>query len=191
MTGHPVPTQQNHTPSQRSVADSFSAICHFPRRPGGGTCPDLANGDHRTGACGRHRESAQSGRPPCEIDAGRRRIGLPDGLRDHRRRSAVRGERDITSGMADHTRLTSISKPCMSNPDPWDQRPGPVEVSTAGPQTAAIPVMTRRYSSGLLTLAAHSLEDSRRDRKCRSARLQRTVPKGLFQYRTADLSRRS
>jgi hypothetical protein len=41
------------------------------------------------------------------------------------------------------------------------------------------------YSSGLLNFAAHSPEDSQRDRKFRSARLERTVPKGLFQYRTA------
>ena len=44
-------------------------------------------------------------------------------------------------------------------------------------------VATRRYSSGLLNSAAHSPEDSQRDRKCRSARLERTVPKGLLQYR--------
>ena len=47
-------------------------------------------------------------------------------------------------------------------------------------------VVTRRYSSGLLNFAAHSPEDSQRDRKCHSARLKRTVPKGLLQYRTAD-----
>jgi hypothetical protein len=46
-------------------------------------------------------------------------------------------------------------------------------------------VVTRRYSSGLLNFAAHSPEDSQRNRKCRSARLKRPVPKGLFQYRTA------
>ena len=59
------------------------------------------------------------------------------------------------------------------------------EVCGATPQTAVIFVVTRRYSSGLLNFAAHSLEDSQRDRKCRSARLERTVPKGLFRYRTA------
>jgi hypothetical protein len=48
-------------------------------------------------------------------------------------------------------------------------------------------VVTRRYSSGLLNFAAHSLDDTQRDRKCRSARLERTVPKGLFRYRTAGL----
>jgi hypothetical protein len=55
----------------------------------------------------------------------------------------------------------------------------------AVPQTAAIPFVTRRYSSGPLNFATHSPEDSQGDRKCRSARLRRTGPKGLFQYRTA------
>jgi hypothetical protein len=55
----------------------------------------------------------------------------------------------------------------------------------ATPQTAVILVVARRYSFGLLNFAAHSPEDSQRDRKCRSARLERTVPKGLFQYRSA------
>ena len=59
------------------------------------------------------------------------------------------------------------------------------EVGGATPQTAVIFVVARRYSSGLLNFAAHSPEDSQRDRKCRSARLERTVPKRLFQYRTA------
>ena len=66
----------------------------------------------------------------------------------------------------------------------------PFEVCGVAPQTAVIFVVTRRYSSGLLNFAAHSLEDSQRDRKCRSARLEQTVPKGLFRYRTADLARR-
>jgi hypothetical protein len=51
-------------------------------------------------------------------------------------------------------------------------------------QTAVILVVAGRYSSGLLSFAAHSPEDSQRDRKCRSARFERTVPWGLFQYRT-------
>lgn len=34
-------------------------------------------------------------------------------------------------------------------------------------------------------LVAHSAEDSQRDRKSHSARLQQVGPKGLFQYRTA------
>ena len=38
-----------------------------------------------------------------------------------------------------------------------------------------------RYSSGPVNFAAHSPEDSQRDRRCRSARLARPVPKGLFQ----------
>jgi hypothetical protein len=62
----------------------------------------------------------------------------------------------------------------------------PLEADGAVPQTAAIPFVTRRYSSGLLNVATHSPEDSHGDRKCRSARLQRTRPKGLFQCRTAD-----
>ena len=36
-----------------------------------------------------------------------------------------------------------------------------------------------------LNFAAHSPEDSQRDRKCRSARLERPVPKQLFQYISA------
>jgi hypothetical protein len=60
-----------------------------------------------------------------------------------------------------------------------------LEVGGAIPQTAVILVVARRYSFGLLNFAAHSPEDSQRDRKRRSARLERTVPKGLFQYRTA------
>src|SRR5947208_563467 len=62
----------------------------------------------------------------------------------------------------------------------------PARGRRAVPQTAAIPFVTRRYSSGLLNVATHSPEDSHGDRKCRSARLQRTRPKGLFQCRTAD-----
>ena len=54
------------------------------------------------------------------------------------------------------------------------------------PQTALTPVVTWGCSSGPLNFAAHSPEDSKCDRKCRSARLQRIRPKGLFQYRTAD-----
>jgi hypothetical protein len=57
----------------------------------------------------------------------------------------------------------------------------------AVPQTAATPFVTRRYSSGPLNVATHSPEDSHGDRKCRSARLQRTRPKGLFQYRSAGV----
>jgi hypothetical protein len=34
-----------------------------------------------------------------------------------------------------------------------------------------------------VNFAAHSPEDSQRDRKCRSARLERTVSKGVFQSR--------
>ena len=62
------------------------------------------------------------------------------------------------------------------------------ELCGATPQTAVIFVVTRRYSSGLLNFAAHSPEDSQRDRKCRSARLERTVLKGLFQYRIRRFS---
>lgn len=58
------------------------------------------------------------------------------------------------------------------------------KVGEAVPQTAVIPVVTRRFSSELLNSAAYSPEDSKRDRKCHSARLQRTVTKGLFQYGT-------
>ena len=61
------------------------------------------------------------------------------------------------------------------------------EVSGATLQTAVIFVVARRYSSGLLNFAAHTPENSQRDRKCRSARLERTVPKGLFQYRSAGV----
>ena len=49
-------------------------------------------------------------------------------------------------------------------------------VCGATPQTAVIIVVTRRYSSRLLNFAAHSPEDSQRDRKCRCTRLERTVP---------------
>ena len=53
----------------------------------------------------------------------------------------------------------------------------------AVPQTALTPVVTRCYSVGLLNFAAHPPEDNQRDRRCRSARLQRTRPQGPFQYR--------
>jgi hypothetical protein len=62
-------------------------------------------------------------------------------------------------------------------------RADPLEAG-AVPQTAPMPSVTRRYSSGPLNFATHSPEDSQGDRKCRSARLQRTRPNGLFQYRT-------
>jgi hypothetical protein len=65
------------------------------------------------------------------------------------------------------------------------QHAAPLLVAGAVPQTTVILVVTRRYSSGLLNFTAHSPEDSQRDRKCRSARLQRTVPKRLLQYITA------
>jgi hypothetical protein len=42
--------------------------------------------------------------------------------------------------------------------------------SGAVPQTTLVPVVTRRYSSGLLNFTSHSPEDSQRDRRCRSAR---------------------
>jgi len=58
------------------------------------------------------------------------------------------------------------------------------EVSEATPQTAVILVVARRYSSGLLNFA-HIHRRQKRDRKCRSARFERTAPKGLFQYRSA------
>jgi len=45
----------------------------------------------------------------------------------------------------------------------------PLEADGAVPQTAAIPFVTRRYSSGPLNVATHSPEDSHGDRKCRSA----------------------
>ena len=66
---------------------------------------------------------------------------------------------------------------------------GPASKSTPArptvPQTAVIPVVTRRQDSGLLNFAAHSPGDCQRDRKCRSVRLQRTGWKGLIQYITA------
>jgi len=55
----------------------------------------------------------------------------------------------------------------------------------AVPQTALMPVVNRCYSPGLLNFAAHPPEDNQHDRRCRSARLQRIGPKGLFQSRTA------
>jgi hypothetical protein len=65
------------------------------------------------------------------------------------------------------------------------QRVGQLKAGGAVLQTAVMLVVTRHDSSGLLNFTAHSPEDSQRYRKCRSARLQRTVPKGSFQYRTA------
>jgi hypothetical protein len=63
------------------------------------------------------------------------------------------------------------------------QRVGQLKVGGAVLQTAVMLVVTRHDSSGLLNCTAHSPEDSQRYRKCLSARLQRTVPKGSFQYR--------
>ena len=57
----------------------------------------------------------------------------------------------------------------------------PLEAGGPVPQTAAVLFVTRRCSSGPLNFATHPPEDSQGDRKCRSARLQRTGPKGLFQ----------
>jgi hypothetical protein len=78
------------------------------------------------------------------------------------------------------------------------QRVGQLKAGEAVLQTAVMLVVTRHDSSELLNFTAHSPEDSQRYRKCRSARLQRTVRKGSFQYRTAvpvhpescDVSRR-
>ena len=57
------------------------------------------------------------------------------------------------------------------------QRGGRPKSEGGGPQTVLIPIVTRRDSSGLLKLATHSPEDSRRHRKYRSARIKRIVLK--------------
>jgi hypothetical protein len=62
--------------------------------------------------------------------------------------------------------------------------PGVFCAGEAVPQTAPIPIVTRRDSPGLLKSATHSPEASQRHRKCRSVCIKRIVPKGLFQYRT-------
>jgi hypothetical protein len=85
----------------------------------------------------------------------------------------------MTSGMTSITSLTTSPRTRRRRIQYSRNR---LEVGGATPQTAVIFVVTRRYSSGLLNFAAHSSEDSQRDRKCRSVRLERTVPKGLFQY---------
>ena len=61
----------------------------------------------------------------------------------------------------------------------------------AVPQTALIPPLTRRYSSGLLDFAAYSPRNSQRRRRSRSACLQQTDRRDLFEYIKADLARRS
>ena len=68
---------------------------------------------------------------------------------------------------------------------------GPARGRPTVPQAAVVPIVTRRHSSGLLKFATQLPEDSQRDRKCRSARLQRPAPKGLFQYRRFTLWLRS
>lgn len=57
----------------------------------------------------------------------------------------------------------------------------------AVPQTAPISVVTRRHKTRLLTSPCIAPEDDHNDRRRRSARLQLTGPKGLFQYRTAGV----
>jgi len=57
---------------------------------------------------------------------------------------------------------------------------GGLEIRGAVPQTALIALVTSRYSSGSLNFATYSSENYQRDRRCRSARLQRTGPKKLF-----------
>jgi hypothetical protein len=79
-------------------------------------------------------------------------------------------------------------KPRQSSARQIPAEPAEVRGSGAVPQTALILVVTWRYGSGLLLyFAAHSPEDSQRDRKCCYARIQWTVPKGLPQYISADL----
>jgi hypothetical protein len=78
-------------------------------------------------------------------------------------------------------------QPAIMNPSASlnDDRCTPAQGTIgAVPQAAVIPVMTRRYSSRLASLAAYSPENSERDRKCCSVRLQEIVSKGLIQSRT-------
>ena len=62
-----------------------------------------------------------------------------------------------------------------------DDEGGPADRSHTCPDQA--------HNSGALKLAAKITrrKDNQRDRRCRSARLKRTVPKGLFQYRSNPL----
>jgi hypothetical protein len=62
----------------------------------------------------------------------------------------------------------------------------PREVGAVPPVALRL-VVTRRYRSRLLNYTAHSPEDSQRNRKYGSARLEQTVSKGLLQYRSARL----
>jgi len=67
-----------------------------------------------------------------------------------------------------------------------DQPSGPLKVGGAVPQTAPIPPAVPALSiSGPLNFTAHSPEGNQRDRRYRSARLELTGPKILFQYRSA------
>jgi hypothetical protein len=55
------------------------------------------------------------------------------------------------------------------------------------PQTAPIPVVTSHDTFELPNFATHSPEDKQRDRRSRSARLERTGPKQVFYYRSSPL----
>jgi hypothetical protein len=64
----------------------------------------------------------------------------------------------------------------------YAQRAGLLKVGGTVPQTAPIPVVTSHDTFELPNFATHSPEDRRRDRRSRSARLERTGPKRLFYY---------
>ncbi len=80
--------------------------------------------------------------------------------------------RRLTPPTAAKTALTMSDAPnSRGNPAPMRAKPAANPCPARPGHQPAIPSPGR--------------QDSRRDRKCRSARLERTVPKGLFQYRTA------
>jgi hypothetical protein len=62
-----------------------------------------------------------------------------------------------------------------------------LEVGGGGPADRSIPVVTSHDTFELLNFATHSPEDKQRDRRSRSARLERTGLKQLFYYRSAGL----